>query len=277
MKKRSQKTVPEDIDAPQRPDMKGWRVWWLVTEEQTGSSRGALVLSVAAPGTRHVLHRHPNCEQVTYVLSGSGLHLTTEEPVRQQAGDAAHIGPGEWHGFENDTEETTVMMAVYGGAGSPEAAGYELFPPTYEVQGYADDDAKESESVSKRGFGQQGVDSTLPSDRSDVAWLVTSEIVGAENIALGTTSFGPDDRQVLHRHPHADEILLVTDGGGFHFAEDAEETPLSQGEVAYVPAGEWHGFRGNERGGTTAVLVYLGVALPAEAGWEEPENHPRAP
>lgn len=272
MEKRSQKTTPEDPQAPKRPDMEGWRVWWLVNEE-TGSSRGVVVLSVVPPGKRHVLHRHPNCEQVTYVLSGSGLHLTTGEPVRQEQGDAAYIEPGEWHGFENDSDGTTAMVAVYGGVGSAKAAGYELYPADCPGAGHAAaKDGKEVTKVSPKGrASSRSTRRNKGSADSNVSWLVTSESVGAKKMALGTFSFEPGVRQELHRHPNADEIVLVTSGGGVHLMEDGE-VPLREGEIAYVPAGEWHGFRNDPDATTTAVLAYFGVADPVEAGHEEPRD-----
>jgi quercetin dioxygenase-like cupin family protein len=73
----------------------------------------------------HELHRHPNCEEVVYVLQGSGLHLQDGDPVRVEQGDALYIGRGEWHGFHNDTDRITSLIGVYGGVGSLEEAGYE--------------------------------------------------------------------------------------------------------------------------------------------------------
>lgn len=251
MQKRSQQNTPEDPQATTRPDTEGTHVWWLVNEETVGSRRGVVVLTEIPPGRRHVLHRHPNCEQATYVLSGVGLHLTVGDAVRQAAGDAVYVEPGEWHGFENDSEETVTLVMLYGGVGSREEAGYELHEAT------GSEKAGRVKKVSPGG----------PVGDGEVSWLVTAGTVGARDVALGAFELEPGTAQGLHRHPNADEVVLVAGGGGTHLGESGEDA-LGEREVAYVPAGEWHGLRVAATT-TTVILAYLGVARPEEAGHEE--------
>lgn len=258
MQKRSQQNTPEDPHATTRPDTEGTHVWWLVNEEMVGSRRGVLVVTEIPPGRRHVLHRHPNCEQATYVLSGAGLHLTVGEAVRQADGDAVYVKPGEWHGFENDSEEEVTLVMLYGGVGSREEAGYEL----YEADGSREDPEKVGrvkKVTSDEAAGDEGV-----------SWLVTAGTVGARDVALGVFKLGPEAAQGLHRHPNADEVLLVAGGGGTHLGKGGG-VALGEREVAYVPAGEWHGLRSAPTAPTTAILGYLGVAEPVKAGYEEGE------
>jgi quercetin dioxygenase-like cupin family protein len=39
-----------------------------------------------------------------------------------------YIPPGEWHGFANDTDSPTTVIAVFGGVASYADAGYEVHP-----------------------------------------------------------------------------------------------------------------------------------------------------
>lgn len=258
MEKRSQKTTPEDPQAPTRPDTRGTHVWWLINEEEVGSRRGVLVLTEIPPGRRHILHRHRNCEQATYVLSGSGLHLTVRDPVRQEAGEAVYVEPGEWHGFENDSDETVTLVMLYGGVGSREEAGYELFEAENST------DPTGSAAVVKK-VPAKGHAGRAP---TGVSWLVTSKTVGARSVALGTLSLAPGEAQMLHRHTGADEFVLLASGTGTYHAED-REVPLEEREAAYVPADEWHGLRGDPEATVLAVFGYLGTADPRMAGYEE--------
>jgi quercetin dioxygenase-like cupin family protein len=73
----------------------------------------------------HLLHRHPNAEQIMYVLEGSCLGLSEGEPVRLKESDAVFIPQGEWHGVRNDTDRPAVTLVIYAGAGTLEEAGYE--------------------------------------------------------------------------------------------------------------------------------------------------------
>jgi quercetin dioxygenase-like cupin family protein len=129
VEKRSIQTTPEDPTVAAR-GWEGLRVWWLVGREETGARGVVFNVTEFAPGKVHELHRHPNCEEVLYVLRGSGLHLTTADPVRQQAGEVVYIAQGEWHGFANDSTEPTLVLAVFGGVGSYDEAGYETFHET---------------------------------------------------------------------------------------------------------------------------------------------------
>jgi quercetin dioxygenase-like cupin family protein len=128
MEKRSIKTTPEDPTIPTRPGWEGMHVWWLVSQAETGSTQIVFDIATFPPGKAHEVHRHPGCEEVTYVIEGSGLHLGDGDPVRQEVGDVCFIAQGEWHGFANDTDEPTTIIGVYAGVGSPEEAGYEVHP-----------------------------------------------------------------------------------------------------------------------------------------------------
>jgi quercetin dioxygenase-like cupin family protein len=124
MEKRSTATSPEDPTIAAR----GWdglRVWWLIDRTGAGSTQVVFNVTEFSPGKTHGLHRHPNAEEVLYVLRGEGLHLSEGEAVRQVEGEVVFIPRGEWHGFANDSERPTTVIAVFGGVGSYEEAGYE--------------------------------------------------------------------------------------------------------------------------------------------------------
>jgi quercetin dioxygenase-like cupin family protein len=125
---RSTKNVSEDPTITGRPGWEGLHVWWLVNQEQTGARTMVVNITDFPPHKRHEMHRHPNAEEALYIVSGAGLHLSEGEPLRQRAGDVMYIPAGEWHGFENDTDDPTVLLALFGGVGSYEAAGYEIHP-----------------------------------------------------------------------------------------------------------------------------------------------------
>ena len=91
-----------------------------------------MLTSELPPGKVHLLHRHPNAEQIMYVLEGSCLALSEGEPVRLNEGDAVYIVQGEWHGVRNDTDRSAVTLVVYAGAGTLEEAGYEESPRQFE-------------------------------------------------------------------------------------------------------------------------------------------------
>jgi quercetin dioxygenase-like cupin family protein len=111
-----------------RPDQEGLIVSNVINRDDTGTRKIILLSSEIPPGKVHLLHRHPNAEQIMYVLEGSCLALSEGEPTRLNEGDAVFIAQGEWHGVRNDTEEPAVTLVIYAGAGTLEEAGYEEHP-----------------------------------------------------------------------------------------------------------------------------------------------------
>ena len=115
-----------------KPDQEGLIVRNVVNKDDTGARKIILLSSQFPPGKVHLLHRHPNAEQIMYVLEGSCLSLSEGEPVRLNEGDAVFIAQGEWHGVRNYTNQSAVTLVIYAGAGSLEEAGYEEHPRQFE-------------------------------------------------------------------------------------------------------------------------------------------------
>jgi len=113
-------------------DQEGLIVKNIIDRGDAGASGIILLSSELPPGKVHLLHRHPNAEQIMYVLGGSCLALSEGEPVRLGEGDAVFIARGEWHGVRNDTDEPAVTLVIYAGAGTLQEAGYEEHPRQFE-------------------------------------------------------------------------------------------------------------------------------------------------
>ncbi len=123
-----------DVDAKvmTKPDQEGLIVRNVVNKDSTGGRKIIMLSSEIPSGKVHLLHRHPNAEQIMYVLQGSCLALSEGEPVRLKEGDAVFIAQGEWHGVRNDTDRPAVTLVIYAGAGTLEEAGYEEHPRQFE-------------------------------------------------------------------------------------------------------------------------------------------------
>ena len=77
-------------------------------------------------GSRHDRHRHPNADEFLIVLSGSGMIYTDDEDQPAGEGDVLFTRRGLWHGFDNTGDEEVTLVWGWSGAGSLDAAGYEL-------------------------------------------------------------------------------------------------------------------------------------------------------
>ena len=115
-----------------KADQEGLIVRNVINKDSAGA-RKIILLSVELPhGTVHLLHRHPNAEQIMYVVEGSCLALSEREPVRLNESDAVFTAQGEWHGVSNNTDQSAVTLIIYAGAGTLEEAGYEEHPRQFD-------------------------------------------------------------------------------------------------------------------------------------------------
>jgi quercetin dioxygenase-like cupin family protein len=57
-------------------------------------------------------HRHPDQEEVFYVLDGTATFETEEGDVDVAAGEAVRFAPGEWQLGRNDGEEPVRALAI---------------------------------------------------------------------------------------------------------------------------------------------------------------------
>jgi quercetin dioxygenase-like cupin family protein len=107
----------------------GWvnmQVQFLIDERSAGSERLVVGRTVLEPGARHERHRHPSCDEFLVVMSGRGEIYLDEGEAPSQAGDVIFTPAGHWHGFNNTGDEDVLLIWGWSGAGSLEAAGYEL-------------------------------------------------------------------------------------------------------------------------------------------------------
>jgi mannose-6-phosphate isomerase-like protein (cupin superfamily) len=75
-------------------------------------------------GAKHDIHRHPNAEEVEYLMSGSGIAYVGDDAVELGPGEAVFVPQNEYHGFENTSDGEVVMAWYYAGAASLDDAGF---------------------------------------------------------------------------------------------------------------------------------------------------------
>lgn len=105
----------------------GMHVQWLVTSQTVGATDHVFGITVFEPGALHDVHRHPNAEEMQYLILGSGVARVGDEEIEQGVGEIVFVPKGEWHGFRNTSSAPTVMLWTYGGASDLAAAGYERY------------------------------------------------------------------------------------------------------------------------------------------------------
>lgn len=119
-------SVHETASSPGIPE-RGWLgmdVRWLVTKDTVGASKTVFGVTFFPPGSKHELHRHPNAEEVEYLISGSGIAYVDADAVEMGPGDAVFVPQNAYHGFENTSDAEAVMAWYYAGAASLDDAGF---------------------------------------------------------------------------------------------------------------------------------------------------------
>jgi uncharacterized cupin superfamily protein len=77
-------------------------------------------------------HRHPDQEELFYVLEGVATFETEDGDVNVAAGEAVRFGPGEWQLGHNEGEDRVVALAV----GAPrDASETEMLRPCPDCGG----------------------------------------------------------------------------------------------------------------------------------------------
>ena len=74
---------------------------WLCSSTLLPGAEQTVGLCQINPGQRNPLHYHPNCEEVLYMLSGTGKHSLDGEVVEVRPGSTIRIPAGVKHNLEN--------------------------------------------------------------------------------------------------------------------------------------------------------------------------------
>lgn len=85
---------------------------WLCRPGLTAAEDLLLVRVSMPPGTGHAFHRHPEMEEIIYVISGTAEQWVDREKRILTAGQIAHIPKDMVHGTYNAGSETLVFLAI---------------------------------------------------------------------------------------------------------------------------------------------------------------------
>ena len=90
----------------------GWIRWIMNSELDPGASQTFGIVQIDA-GKRNQLHKHPNCEELLYVLSGSFESVAGDKKVVMHAGDIIRIPANVPHQGINNTNEPMRAVISY--------------------------------------------------------------------------------------------------------------------------------------------------------------------
>jgi quercetin dioxygenase-like cupin family protein len=86
---------------------------WLCNDKLSPGAEQTLGICHIRPGCKNPVHYHPNCEEVLYMLAGTGLHSLDGEAVSLRAGSTIRIPAGVRHNLRNDGDEEIVCLISF--------------------------------------------------------------------------------------------------------------------------------------------------------------------
>lgn len=85
---------------------------WLCRPELTGGDNLLLVRVHMPPGQAHQFHKHPEMDEIIYVLSGEAEQWVDQDKQMLKAGQIAHIPKDVVHGTYNPGSELLEFLAI---------------------------------------------------------------------------------------------------------------------------------------------------------------------
>lgn len=85
---------------------------WLSRPGLTEAENLLLVRVLMPPGKAHQFHRHPEMEEIIYVVSGTAEQWVGDHRRTLRVGDSAHIPANVVHGTYNAGADTLVFLAI---------------------------------------------------------------------------------------------------------------------------------------------------------------------
>jgi len=100
-------------DAALATAMPWGRIQWLVTGEAQPGANVTFGFVEIEPGAKNPLMRHPNCDEVLYLLEGELDHSLEGKRYRLKPGDSIFIPRGARHDANNPGTVTARMVVAY--------------------------------------------------------------------------------------------------------------------------------------------------------------------
>jgi quercetin dioxygenase-like cupin family protein len=97
---------------------------WASRPEDTGSKNLVIIEVTLAPGQGHDFHKHPQQEEIIYMIEGTVEQWLRDEKQNISKGDVAFVPMDTVHASFNNTDKEVKILAILSPAVGD--AGYEL-------------------------------------------------------------------------------------------------------------------------------------------------------
>lgn len=102
------------------PETNPWTVIeWMCHPRLVAADKLLLVRAYMEPGRCHPFHKHPNREEIIYIIEGQAEQWVGNEHRILKAGEMAHIPMNTVHGTYNPHPHRLVFLAILSPADAP--------------------------------------------------------------------------------------------------------------------------------------------------------------
>ena len=194
------------------------------------------------PGARSNWHSHGG--MVILVTGGVGYYQEEGQPAQIiRRGDVIECAPGvrHWHGAAPDSwfSQLVIYDSAYSGANDDKEPVTDVYYAELEVEEYAGRNVTaDNEFMFQRA--SQAVNMQTFSGPVYLSDIIGENVAGAPGMHY--VVFEPGVINNWHNH-EGGQILIATDGIGYHQIEGESVEVLYPGDVAFCPPGvkHWHG------------------------------------
>jgi quercetin dioxygenase-like cupin family protein len=102
--------------------------------------------------------------------------------------------------------------------------------------------------------------------------LLSGSLTGTPEIVADLFTFPPGFIHHMHRHPHADMIVVPFTGSLRFLGDSGRREELEPGQLLVIPRDNWHEFRNVSDAPSTVLHIFSGVGAVEDIGYEPHPN-----
>ncbi len=206
--------------------------------EGSGTAAWHLLSRAGQPG---LSHRHNECDEIIFHLSGSGIATQGEKQIATRPGHCRLIPKGVPHSYVADANsEDTVLIGFLPGVAEI-SADFDILGPVDPAgpvpNAQADDADFPGVAVHLGDVAQENMNAGDGWSITDFRLPISGH--NASSSTLFRARFFPGAIHKKHRHDHCDEIYYIISGHGLAGAGN-DRTEVRTGQFHYIPRGVEH-------------------------------------
>jgi quercetin dioxygenase-like cupin family protein len=107
--------------------------------------------------------------------------------------------------------------------------------------------------------------------------LLSKALTGTDDVVLDHLTFPPGFVHHMHRHPHADMVVIPVSGVVQFLGAPGSPVDVSAGQVLVIPRGNWHQLSNVSSAESQILHLFAGVGSLDDIGYEAYPGQGEAP